>query len=587
MPVLQKRMKIRPHPGRILLAVWLLVIFCAGGCRPAVLPPRPLTLVHLNDTHSHLESSPVSLHIDRQTSTVRLGGFPRIKTFLDRLRAADPELLLLHGGDAVQGTLYFSRFKGEVDFDFLNLLGIDALTFGNHEFDLGTGPIAGWIRRSRFPWLAANIDFSREPEIAPLVKPFLIREIHGEKVGIIGLTTSDTPLMTGDVGRAVFQDVKAAARREVARLSALGINRIIVLSHLGYRADLDLAVQVAGIDIIVGGHSHSLLADREKLRDIGGLTVTGPYPTEVTAPDGNKVLVLQAWEWGHALGMVEVSFNAAGAVTAYRGEVTIPVGDSFIRNMTPIPADSDDHRRIVQALGKTGILRIIPEDRDMLARLTPYAREISAYRNKAVATAREDLVRGINSGPGPLAADSMLAAFPRTQIALLNCGGVRRDLPAGTISVGDIMEVLPFRNSLVLMELTGAELLAALEEHIAFTLRRHPERKPPPLPYIAGAAFSVNLNAPAGRRVFDLSITDAQGVHRPVEPGAVYRTVVNSFMAGGGDGLQTLKNTGGLRIDTGILDQEAFGRHLKRLGSFGNPSEQRVKVVFDAGGGDF
>jgi 5'-nucleotidase len=292
----------------LLLLVLVLFVACAG--RQAL--PGPLVVVHLNDTHSHLESTALDLTIQKVKTTVEIGGFPRIKTVLDQMRSNHPDLLLLHAGDAVQGTPYFPRFKGLVEFEFLNQLGVDAMTFGNHEFDRGTEPIAGWIRLSQFPWLSANIDFSGEQAIAPLVQPFLIREIHGEKVGIIGLTTEDTPSIARDTGRAVFQDAFACTRSQVEKLTALGVHRIIVLSHLGYSQDMALASQVSGIDIIVGGHSHSLLVDRERVRGLGRLGPEGPYPTEVKAPDGKTVLVLQAWQWGHAIGMIRVRFSPEG-----------------------------------------------------------------------------------------------------------------------------------------------------------------------------------------------------------------------------------------------------------------------------------
>ena len=568
--------KLRFPALLVLLALSLVVPAACGGLTTAA---APLSLAHLNDTHSHLEPLAVDLEIDAVQTTVELGGFARIKTVLEGMRADRPDLLLFHGGDAVQGTAYFPRFAGRVEFDFLNLLGVDAMSFGNHEFDLGPAPIPGWINRSRFPWLAANIDFSGAPAIAPLVQPFMIREINGEKVGIIGLTTEDTPLVTRDVGRTVFHDPVAAAHRQVEILTARGVNRIIVLSHLGYRRDLDLAAKVPGIDIIVGGHSHSLLVNEDLIRDIGGLAPEGPYPTEVKTPDGKTVLVLQAWRWGHAVGMIQVDFSAAGEVAGYRSGITIPCGASFKRKGVPVAPGSEAYQRIVGILAAGGVVRITPENRRMRERLEPYARQIRTYREMPVAVATEPVVRGLDGGPGPLAADSMLAAFPEARLAFLNSGAVRRDFNTGTVSVADVMEVLPFGNTLVLVDLTGAELRTALEEHIAFLSRRYPQHTPPLMPYIAGARFAVRPAAPAGSRVGELSVRDPSGVYRSADPRSVYRIVVNAFMAGGGDGLATLKKAGGFRVDTGIIDQDAFRDHLRKLGSFGSPTERRITVL--------
>ncbi|MBA4396934.1 MAG: bifunctional metallophosphatase/5'-nucleotidase [Syntrophus sp. (in: bacteria)] len=559
----------------ILGVLFLALAVACSGSRPSA---YTLSIVHFNDTHSHLEPAAVNLSVNGVKTTARLGGFARIKTALDGMRAQHPDLLLLHGGDAVQGTLYFALFDGTVEYDLLNMLGVDAMTFGNHEFDRGTGPIAGWIGRSRFPWLSANIDFSGEPAIAPKVKPYLIKDIHGEKVAIIGVTTENTPLMTRDVGKAVFNDAVAGARRQVEALTALGVNKIILLSHLGYQQDKALAAQVAGIDIIVGGHSHSLLGATDRLAAIGPAP-EGPYPTKLTAPDGKPVLVLQAWQWGHVLGKAHVLFTPDGEIAGYSAGITIPVGEQFVRNNTPIPPESDEYRLIMQALIHSGAARIIPEDPEVLNHLAPYARQVAAYRSVAAATATEDIVRGLNCGPGPLVADSMLAALPGGRTALVNYGGIRRDLYAGAISVGDVLEVMPFGNTLVLVDLTGAELKASLEEGIDFLLQRYPAQNPPAMPYLAGASFSVRPTAAKGARVSTITVKDQDGTYQPVNSGAVYRTVVNAFVAGGGDGFATVKKASGFRSDTGIIDSDAFREYLKSIGSVGNPTEQRIVIL--------
>jgi 5'-nucleotidase len=574
--MIQRRIKKRPGPGILFLG--LLFLALAAACSGGRSASFTLSIAHINDTHSHLEPAAVNLTVGGVKTTARLGGFARIKTALDGMRAAHPDLLLLHGGDVVQGTPYFALFNGTVEYDLLNTLGVDAMTFGNHEFDRGAGPIAGWIGRSRFPWLSANIDFSGEPLIAPLVKPYLIREIKGEKVAVIGVTTEDTPRITMDPGKAVFNDAAAGVRRQVESLAALGVNKVILLSHLGYERDKALAEQISGIDVIVGGHSHSLLGNAGRLAAIG-LTPEGPYPTEVKAPDGSRVLVLQAWQWGHAIGKVHARFTPDGEVAGYRAGITLPVGDRFVQNNAPVPPDSDAYRQILHALEKSGAARIVPEDPETLARLAPYARQVEAFYAAAVATATNDLVRGLNSGPGPLSADAMLAAVPGARAALLNYGGIRRDLLAGTISVGDVLEVMPFGNTLVLVDLTGAELKKALEEGIHYRLQEYPGQNPPTLPYVAGIHLSVQPAAAKGKRVSALVVKDEKGMYQPVGPEAVYRVVVNAFVAGGGDGFAAIKKASGFRSDTGIIDSDAFREHLGRLGSVSNPTSPRITIM--------
>jgi 5'-nucleotidase / UDP-sugar diphosphatase len=538
-----------------------------------------MSLAHLNDTHSHLAPVAVNLKIDGVATKAEMGGFARLKTVLDKMRADDPHILLLHAGDAVQGTLYFTVFNGSIEFDFLNMLGVDAFALGNHEFDRGAEPIPGWIARSKFPWLSANIDFSAEPAIAPLVRPYLIKEINGDKVAIIGVTTETTPQTTTDAGKAVFNDAIESARRQVDILTARGINKIILLSHLGYIQDKALASKLAGIDIIVGGHSHTLLGDKTRLSAIG-LIPEGPYPTELKAADGKRVLVLQAWKWGQMLGRLKVTFTPDGEVGSYSSKPVIPVGGVFSRNGTALLPDAEEYRGIVRALDKTETALIVDEDPAVAAALLPYTAGLQKFSSDVVAVAADDITVGLNSGPGPLGADSMLAALPLpgAQLAILNYGGVRRDLMAGNISVGDVLEVMPFANTLVLIDLTGAELKKAMEENIDYMVTKYGAESKA-MPYLGGATMTVLPTAANGSRVTAIAIKGGEGVYQPVQPAKIYRAVVNSFTAGGGDGFATIMNTKCFRSDTGIIDSDAFRDYLKKLGRVSNPTEKRIIIM--------
>jgi len=535
------------------------------------------TLVHMNDTHSHLEPVAVNLTMQGEIVTAQLGGFARLKTVVDQMRAEDRELLLLHGGDVVQGTLYFTLFNGLPEFDFLSLLGLDAMTFGNHEFDRGPAAIPAWIKRSRFPWLSANIDFSAEPALAGLVKPYLIKEIHGEKIAIIGVTTETTPQTTMQVGGVVFNDAVEAVRKQVKALEAQGINKIIVLSHLGYQQDRELAEKVAGVDIVVGGHSHTLMGDESILSKIGLLPET-VYPTELKGADGKRVLVLQAWQWGHFLGRLQATFSPDGEVEQYRHTAVIPAGSSFIRNDQVVQPGTAAYQAITAALERTAVVRFVAEDPQSVSMLAPYGQKVAAYRTVAIATAAEDLVRGLNRGPGPLAADSMLAAVPRAQLAILNYGGVRRDLLHGKISAGDLLEVMPFNNSLVLVDLTGTELLKSLEDTVAFMLVKFGSYTMN-MPFVSGIRFLVQPSAPHGSRIEHLQVRSDSGGFVPVQATQRYRVVVNSFVAEGGDGFGVIKSAAGFKSDTGIIDSDAMRDYLQKIGTVRNTTEQRINLL--------
>ncbi|MEW6261179.1 MAG: bifunctional metallophosphatase/5'-nucleotidase [Thermodesulfobacteriota bacterium] len=551
--------------------VWIIaLLFFTASCASGKPQHVQMTLAHLNDTHSNLESVAVTAILDGEPITIQAGGFGRLKTILDQMRGEDPDLLLVHAGDAVQGTLYFTCFDGSLEFDFLNLLGLDVMTFGNHEFDRGTAPIAGWISRSNFPWVSTNIDFSKEPAIAPLVKPYSIKILHGEPVAVMGVTTETTPQSTIGSGNTVFRNAVESVKQQVAALSASGINKIVLLSHLGYEQDKALASQVSGVDIIVGGHSHTLLADRQDLSGIG-LIPDGPYPTVVKAPDGSRVLVLQAWKWGLVLGRIEIGFSADGEVTGYRGSPVIPVGEAFRSQQGIVDSGSAADLRIRRELEETGIVQIVPEDSEVVNALKPYKILLERFYNEQVAVATRDIPLGTDSGPGPLAAVSMLRAVPGATVAILNYGGVRKGFTAGPVTLADVLEALPFANTLIRVDLSGAQLKQTLEDALEYLHSKY-GRDTAAAPYVAGALLSVEPSAPAGSRIRTLSIRDETGGLRPVQEQAVYTTVVNAFMAGGGDGFGIIKNIPG--EDTGIIDSDAFLDYLKRLGTIPTGAEQ-------------
>jgi len=528
--------------------------------------PRPftLTIAHLNDTHSHQEPTVVNLVVDGAKHPVSLGGFACLQTAVDELRAHERNVLLFHAGDAVQGTLYFSLFNGTVDFDGLNRLGVDAMTFGNHEFDRGPAAMPGFLKQAKFPFVSCNIDFTGELAIASLVKPWLIREIDGQKIAILGVTTEDTPISTSNVGNVKFEDPVRAVSRNVAELERQGIHKIILLSHLGYGEDQRLASRVSGVDLIVGGHSHTLLGDAKAFGRLG-LKPEGAYPTEVISPRGEKVLVVQAGQWGEMLGELKVSFSPGGVVETYEAHETLIVGE--------------DGRSIEAALKASGVARIVPESKIAAEALAPFTQQLKAYRSTALSTVECDLVRSLNGGPGPLIADSMRMAVPTSCMAILNYGGVRRDLRSGIISLGDVLEVLPFGSTLNVLDLSGAELKAALEEDVEFLHKKFAGAEPLPLPYVSGARYTVCHHEPMGSRIRSLAILEADGNYREVQPAKVYRIVVNNFEAGGGDGFATLKTAARYRFDTGIIDADAFAAFLRKAGKVAVPAEVRITVV--------
>jgi 5'-nucleotidase len=582
MPTAPQHFRPRLCAALTLAIAFCLLTACARPVQRQESGPFTLTIAHVNDTHSNLEPVDTGLTLAGVKVTGQLGGFARLKTALDEVRASEEHVLALHAGDAVQGTLFFNVFQGKADFDFLNQLGLDAMTLGNHEFDKGPALTGSLVDQARFPVVSANLDVSGEPALAGKLRPYVVRVYGGERVGIIGATTPSTPKITSDVGGVKFNPAAPAVAAAVKALLRVGVDRIVVLSHLGYAQDIALAKAVPGIDVIVGGHSHTLLGDPAKLAALG-LTPAGPYPTEVRGPDNGRVLVVQAWRWGVELGLLRVTFDAAGGVAGYSARPMLLAGDDFRQGDKVVPKDSPEQARLVSALTASGAARVVAEDPALAERLEPYARQLDTFRNALIgARAVVDLVRGTATDPGPIVADAYLAKAPGAQLALLMPGGLRQDLFQGELTQGMVMSVLPFGNTLVTLDLSGADFKNALEDAAEFRLKVHPpdgdNGRKVQVFHAAGFTCVVDPARPKGGRILDLRVRGAGDGFVQIDPAATYRLVTNSYLAGGGDGLATLKNAKGARLDTGYLEHDALAEHLKALGVVKAPAGRRVVV---------
>ncbi|MFD3004411.1 bifunctional metallophosphatase/5'-nucleotidase [Thermus tengchongensis] len=508
-----------------------------------------LTLVHTNDTHAHLEPMELTL----SGKKVRVGGVAQRIAFFDRLRAGRKNLLFLDAGDVFQGTLYFNQYRGLADRYFMHRALYRVMALGNHEFDLGPGPLAEFLKGARFKVVSANVGVEREPRLKGLFSPYAVVTVGGEKVGVIGLTTPDTREIANPGPTVDFLDPYESAQKAVYELLRKGVNKIIVLSHLGYAEDLKLARRLVGAQVIVGGHSHTLLGSFPHKE----LAPAGPYPTVVKNPEGKDVLVVQAWEWGKVVGLLEVTFNEKGELLAYKGEPVL---------MTP---------------------EVSPEDFFAKEALLAYAQPVMALMAQVIAEAKVDLVgeraivRKRESNLGNLIADGMVWKTKNAgvQIALQNGGGIRASIPKGPITVGKVYEVLPFGNTLVVMDLKGKEIKAALENGVSQW-----EQAAGRFLQVSGLRYAFDLARPAGDRVVRVEVNTEKG-YQPLDLEATYRVVVNSFIANGGDGFTVLKEAQGYRVDTGFADAEAFMEYLGQLKEVEAALEGRIEVLNEPQGG--
>ncbi|GMV37071.1 MAG: bifunctional metallophosphatase/5'-nucleotidase [Fimbriimonadales bacterium] len=509
------------RPVTILLAVALAI---AAG----IAQPFDLTILHTNDIHSRVEPA--------RLAGKELGGYARQAALIAKLKAENPNSLVLNAGDSFQGTLYFNVYVGLADAACMNLVGYQAMAVGNHEFDRGPQPLATFAKLVQFPLLAANLDVSADPDLKGLVQPSTVIEVGGQRIGVVGVTTPELFSISSPGESIRMRDLVSSVQAEVDKLAAEGIDKIVLLSHVGYSEDVALAGKLKGVDVIVGGHSHTPLG---RLEFPGAPQSRGAYPTVARGADGQNVLVVQAWQWGMLVGNLRVQFDESGRVIGWIGQ--------------PVPVSAD-----------------VPEDPVAKSLIAALQRPIGSIQNEKIGVADTPLgpVAG-GLGENTMAnviTDAMLDATAKqgSVAAFMNAGGVRAALEPGPITYGQAISVQPFNNTLVVMDLTGEEIRKALEHGAGGGGMLFPSR---------GTSYVIDRNKPDGSRVSEVMIAG-----KPLDLSATYRVTLNSFTAAGGDGHEVLKSATGYRYDTGLLDIDALVEFIKSHSPLSRSAEGRVVV---------
>ncbi len=481
---------------------FLLLLFLSAAAFPA---DFTATFLHVNDTHDRIEPTVIQ--------GKPYGGMPRLATLINRYRETDPNPIVLHAGDAFQGTFYFNVYEGLADVAFLNALHLDAMAVGNHEFDKGPATLGAFARNAQFPLVSANLDVSAEPALQSRIRGSVIVTRGTERIGIVGGITDTLPTISSPGPNVRLRELNASLQSEIDALTRQGINKIVLLTHIGYEEEQQLARTLHNVDVIVGGHSHTLLGTTTAP---GWPDARGPYPTVVDNPDQGKTIVVQSWEGEKVLGRVQVTFDEQGRVTRWSTTQPVMVDET------------------------------VAEDATLHTLVEAFQKPLLQQRDRKVGSAAEAIPQ--NAAMGELIADAMLAATAKqgAVAALMNIGGVRAALEPGDITYGAALSVQPFNNTLVVMDVSGAQLQQALEDIVEASRFRV-------LWISAGSSYALDPTQPAGRRVTELMIAG-----KPVDRNATYRITTNNFVAGGGDGVETLKSAKGYRYDTGMIDSDAF-----------------------------
>lgn len=489
--------------------------------------PFKLSVMHVNDSHANVEK------------------YPKLTTAVKQVRGEKPNALLVDAGDVFSGTLYFNQYLGKADLWFMNNLKYDAMTFGNHEFDKDSNVLASFIKETTFPLVSANVNVTKDPVLGALfqneistapeggkIYPAIVKTVDGEKVGIFGLTTEDTTFLASPSDDIVFENAVEKAEATVVSLEAEGIDKIVVLSHLGYGPDQDLATKVDGIDVIVGGHTHTKLEQ------------------PVVVQKAEPTVIVQANEYLNYLGVLDVTFDDNGVVTAQEGKLL------DIKNYV--------------------------DDETALAKVNEFKAPLEELKKTVVGSSSVVLdgertnVRSKETNLGNLITDAMVdranQLVPGTYIAMQNGGGIRASIDQGDVTLGEIHTVMPFANLLVTLDLTGEEIWQALEHSVSKV-----ESGAGQFMQVSGIQYKYDPAKPAMDRVWEVKVKTANG-YESIDLTKTYSVATNAFVADGGDGYTVFKKakTEGRIHELLIVDYEILTDYISKNSPVAPTVEGRI-----------
>jgi 5'-nucleotidase / UDP-sugar diphosphatase len=586
--------------------------------------PFELRVLHINDQHSRVApDSGRGLILDGAPLQVSFGGFPQVVTAFRELAGDAEHVLRLHAGDAITGDLYYTLFHGEADADLMNQICFDAFALGNHEFDFGDAGLQRFLDYlSKRTWdcatpaLGANV--VPAAGVSPLARfsphdyvlPHVVLERGGRRIGVIGIDVAGKTMASSspDPG-TVLLDEAESAQAAIDQLRADGVDIVILLTHIGYRADLELAARLSGVDLIVGGDSHSLLGNEFAAF---GLSPEGPYPTRVNGRDGRLVCVVQAWQYTWAVGVLDVRFDDDGRVLDCSGRSVILLGDDLRRDDTPLQGEA--LQQALAAIEASPHLQQFAPDPQAQRVLDVYRDRIGSFANEVIASVPERLClrrapggrdRSRDGAPGcadatdaqgghvqALVAEAFLAQAQRyggADLVLQNGGGVRNGIAQGPFTVGDAYQALPFKNTLVRLKLTGVELRTVLEEAVAFMLSDL-SANTGAWPYSAGLRWNADLTRSAAQgRLTDIEFWNGQA-WEPFDEGRSYQVIANEYIAAGRDGYASLAQISGERRQDTFLDYaQALSDYASEVGELRRPERSRrsTQRIRDVDGRDY
>lgn len=491
---------------------------------------KKLNVLYTNDLHSHFEPHIVPW-VDK---TRKVGGFANVAALVKKEKKANPHTVYFDAGDAFAGPYVSSLTKGEAVIDAMNYLGLDAACVGNHEFDYGWENALEQFKKAKFPLLNGNI-FLKGTDKLHWNKPYIIKNVNGIRLGVIGLHEKfafyDT--VSAEMIKGVeVKDEKVYLRKYIKELKPK-TDLIILLIHIGipgtqssagakdvprnHQRSIDLAKAVPGVDLMITGHPHSGLSE------------------PIVA---NGTIIVSTDAYTIELGKLELTYDKKkDKITNYKNRLDYLFDDE------------------------------VEDDPEMLKVIAKWKDKLKVITEEQVTIATEPFTRsyGEESVMGNMVADAMLNAHPEFDFAVTNSGGLRQDIDAGAVTVGELISAFPFPNTIVQLEMKGSDMRQIFEHGAGLTNGI--------LQVSKGVEFVYDESKPIGKRIVVCKI---KGV--PLDDNKTYKVLTSNFLADGGDGFLVFKKTLSYK-NTGVEMLQAMIKYLKRFETFTPKIEGRVRKL--------
>jgi 5'-nucleotidase len=513
------------------LAIGILSAAALAFSAGTALADFQLTILHINDLHSRLEpinKSDSTCSAKEAEANECFGGIARIKSAIagKRQQLAGANLLVLDAGDQFQGSLYYSTFKSGPVAEFMNGIGFDAMAIGNHEFDDGPAELDKLIGAVKFPIISGNTIAAKGSLLDGKYKGYVIKEIGGQKVAIVSVLATDTAETSSPGKDITFEDEISYLQKAVKEIEAAGVDKIVALTHVGYLKDQEIAAKVDGIDVIVGGHSHTYLSSTDD-------KAAGPYPTLVKNPSGVEVPIVTAYAYSKYLGDLTVTFDDNGVVTAATGAPQL-----LDASVTP----DEGYAARVKELGKP---------------LEEIKAKVVGATTAAVDGDRTSC-RAVECSMGNLVADAALArvAGQGVTLSIANGGGLRASIDAGDVSMGEVLTVLPFQNTLATFQIDGSGIKEALENGVSQV-----DEGAGRFPQVSGLKYTFDRSQPVGSRITAVEVKEGDAFV-PLDPAKTYTVVTNNYVRGGGDGFKVFAEKAANAYDYGPNLEDVVAEYL-------------------------